>query len=204
MWYPGQEGADATMALIVGDASPSGRLPVTFPRRVEDVPTNSPERYPGVDGHGRYSEGIYVGYRWYDQQGIAPLFPFGHGLSYTTFKYSKGKLDAARISANGAIKLWFTIKNTGKRDGDDVAQIYYRHVNSKVPQPKLSLCAFTRVSVERGKSTKVMIEIPAERLRYWDVEKKQYIVEPGKYELLIGRASDDIRLKLPLKVTSND
>jgi beta-glucosidase len=133
-----------------------------------------------------------------------PLYAFGHGLSYTTFKYSKGKLDSARISANGTIKLSFTLKNSGKRDGDDVAQIYYRHVNSKVPQPKQSLCGFKRLSLEKGKSRKVTIEIPAGRLRYWDVEKKRYIVEPGKYELLIGGASDDIRLRLPLTVVSKN
>ena len=88
MWYPGQEGADATVAILLGEASPGGRLPVTFPRRAEDAPTGPPERYPGVDGKGAYSEGIFVGYRWYDKQRIEPLFPFGHGLSYTTFAYS--------------------------------------------------------------------------------------------------------------------
>jgi beta-glucosidase len=96
----------------------------------------------------------------------------------------------------------FTVKNTGKRDGDDVAQVYYRHVNSNVPQPKLALCGFSRVSVKSGATAEVTIEVPAERLRYWDEGKKQYIVEPGDYEFLIGAASDDIKLKLPLAIAA--
>jgi len=97
--------------------------------------------------------------------------------------------------------LTFTIQNSGKRDGDEVVQVYYRHVNSKVPQPKLALCGFSRVSVKSGKSAAVTIEVPAERLRYWDTDKKQYIVEPGDYEFLIRAASDDIRLTLPMTFT---
>jgi len=96
----------------------------------------------------------------------------------------------------------FTVKNTGKYDGDDVAQVYYRHVDSKVPQPKLALCGFARVHVKQGESKTVTVEVSAERLRYWDTEKKQYVVEPGKYEILVGAASDDIRLTLPMTVTA--
>ena len=103
--------------------------------------------------------------------------------------------------ADGTVKVSFTVKNSGKRDGDEVAQVYFRHVNSAVPQPKLALCGFARVHLKRGESTKVTVEVPAERLRYWDTDKKQYVVEPGKYEFLIGAASDDIRLKLPLAIT---
>jgi beta-glucosidase len=129
-----------------------------------------------------------------------PLYAFGRGLSYTTFDYSDGKLASTRIAANGTAKLTFTIKNSGSRDGDEVTQVYYHHLNSKVPQPKESLCGFKRVSVEKGKTAEVTIDVPAQRLRYWDTEKKQYVIEPGKYEFLVGSASDDIRLKLPLTV----
>ena len=96
----------------------------------------------------------------------------------------------------------FTVKNSGKRDGDDVVQVYYRHVSSKAPQPKLALCGFTRVHLKRGESKSATLEVPAKRLRYWDEEKKQYIVESGKYEILISSASDDIRLKLPMTITA--
>jgi beta-glucosidase len=94
------------------------------------------------------------------------------------------------------------VKNSGKRDGDEVAQIYYRHVNSAVPQARLALCGFARVSLKHGESKKITVEVPAERLRYWDTEKSQYTVEPGGYEFLVGAASDDIRLKLPLTVAA--
>jgi beta-glucosidase len=94
------------------------------------------------------------------------------------------------------------VKNSGKCDGDEVAQVYYRHVNSAVPQPKLALCGFARVHLKRGESSKVAVEIPATRLRYWDTEKKQYVVESGDYEFLIGAASDDIRLKLPMTIAA--
>jgi beta-glucosidase len=112
-------------------------------------------------------------------------------------------LESKKISAGGTIKITFNVKNSGKMDGDEVAQIYFRHVNSPVPQPKLALCGFQRVHLKHGESTKVEIEIPAERLRYWDTEKKQYAVESGKYEFLIGDASDDIRLTLPMTVSGS-
>ena len=123
-------------------------------------------------------------------------------MSYTKFDFDGGKLDSKKIPADGTVKVSFTVKNSGKRDGDEVAQVYFRHVNSSVPQPKLALCGFARVHLKRGESSRVTIEVPAERLRYWDTEKKQYVVEPGKYEFLIGAASDDIRLKLPMTITA--
>jgi beta-glucosidase len=131
-----------------------------------------------------------------------PLYAFGHGLSYTTFDFKSGKLGSKEIPADGTAKVIFTVKNSGSRDGDEVAQVYYRHVNSAVPQPKLALCGFTRVQLKHGESTQITVEIPAQRLRYWDTQKKQYVVEPGDYEILIGAASDDIRLKLPVTITA--
>ena len=131
-----------------------------------------------------------------------PLYAFGHGLSYTTFDFKSGKLDSKKITPDGTVKVTFTVKNTGKRDGDDVAQVYFRHINSAVPQPKLALCGFTRMQLKHGDSSQVTVEVPAQRLRYWDTQKKQYVVEPGDYEILIGAASDDIRLKLPMTITA--
>ena len=115
---------------------------------------------------------------------------------------SSGKLESKKIPAAGTAKVTFTVKNSGKRDGDEVAQIYFRHVNSAVPQPKLALCGFTRVHLKRGEASRVTVEVPATRLRYWDTEKKKYVVEPGNYEFLIGAASDDIRLRLPMTITA--
>jgi beta-glucosidase len=131
-----------------------------------------------------------------------PLYAFGHGLSYTKFDFKGGKLESKKIAADGTAKVTFTLKNSGKADGDEVAQVYFRHVHSAVPQPKLALCGFTRVHLKHGESTKVTVEVPTARLRYWDTEKKQYVVEPGNYEFLIGAASDDIRLKLPMTIAA--
>ena len=184
-WYPGEEGGRAVAEVLFGEVNPSGHLPVTFYRATADLPAFTD--YSMANRTYRYFKG-------------KPLYAFGHGLSYTKFEYSSGRLAASQIAENGTAKLTFTIKNSGSRDGDEVAQVYYRHVHSKVPQPKESLCGFKRVTVEKGQSAEVTIDVPAERLRYWDTEKKQYVIEPGEYEFLVGAASDDIRLKLPLTV----
>jgi beta-glucosidase len=197
MWYPGQEGADATMALIVGDASPSGRLPVTFPRRVEDVPTNSPKRYPGVDGHGRYSEGIYVGYRWYDQQGIAPLFPFGHGLSYTNFEYSK--LD---VTPRGdGFDVVFTLKNAGTRTGIEVPQLYVgRPAAPPAPMAERRLVQFERVGLAAGSDRRVSFYINRDALSYWSAAEHRWVVATGTRAIMVGASSRDIRLRTDVNV----
>ena len=185
-WYPGEEGGRAVAEVLFGKVNPSGHLPVTFYRTTADLPSFTD--YSMSNRTYRYFNG-------------KPLYAFGHGLSYTTFDYKGGRLDSKRIAPDGRVKVSFTVKNSGKRDGEEVAQVYFRHVNSDVPQPRLALCGFARVHLTRGESTKVSVEVPAERLRYWNTDKKQYVVEPGKYEFLIGAASDDIRLKLPLAIT---
>ena len=187
VWYPGQNGGQAVAEALFGAVNPSGHLPMTFYRATADMPAFTDYSFSNRT------------YRYFSGK---PLYAFGHGLSYTTFEYKDGKLASSRIPADGTATLTFTIENTGDLDGDDVAQIYYRHVNSKVPQPKQALCGFDRVTVNHGASKQVTIEIPAERLRYWDTENKQYIVEPGQYELLIGAASDDIRLTVPMTVAA--
>jgi len=186
-WYPGQSGGQAVGEVLFGDVNPSGHLPLTFYRATADLPAFTD--YSMSNRTYRYFQG-------------KPLYAFGHGLSYTQFDYRSGKLKSKKVPANGTATVSFTVRNTGKRDGDDVAQLYYRHVDSKVEQPKLALCGFSRVHLKRGGSKQVTIEVPTERLRYWDVEKKQYVVEPGKYEFLIGAASDDIRIRLPITITA--
>jgi beta-glucosidase len=186
-WYPGEEGGRAVAEVLFGEVNPSGHLPVTFYRATSDLPAFTD-----------YS----MANRTYRYFGGQPLYAFGRGLSYTTFDYTNGALETKAIAPDGSVRATFTVANTGARDGDEVVQVYYRHVASKVAQPKQSLCGFRRVSVKRGASTKVTIEIPAARLRYWDTDAKQYVVEPGEYELLVGSASDDIRLKLPMTILS--
>ncbi|HEV2320605.1 MAG TPA: glycoside hydrolase family 3 C-terminal domain-containing protein [Verrucomicrobiae bacterium] len=186
-WYPGEEGGLAVGEILFGDVNPSGHLPVTFYASTADLPD-----------FADYSMSHRT-YRYFNGQ---PLYAFGHGLSYTKFDFRSGKLHPKTIPADGTLKASFTIKNSGPRDGDEVAQVYFRHIHSNVPQPKLALCGFQRVDLKRGETATVALEIPAERLRFWNTDKRQYVVEPGQYELLIGDASDDIRLKLPMTVTA--
>jgi beta-glucosidase len=186
-WYPGEEGGRAVGEVLFGEVNPSGHLPVTFYQATTDLPSFTD--YSMSNRTYRYFSG-------------KPLFAFGHGLSYTRFEFRSGKLESKQVSADGTVRVTFTVKNTGGRDGDEVAQVYFRHIKSSVTQPKLALCGFARAHLKRGESRKVTIEIPAARLRYWDTEKKRYVVEPGDYEFLIGAASDDIRLKLPVTITA--
>jgi beta-glucosidase len=199
MWYPGQEGGDATAALLVGDAAPGGKLPVTFPRRIEDAPTNPPERYPGVNGHGAYSEGIFVGYRWYDQQNIEPLFPFGHGLSYTTFTYS----DLSAKPAGDGFDVTFTIRNTGTREGIDVPQVYVGPPPSApAPMALKKLVGFERVALQAGRTQQVTAHISARDLSYWSASDHRWVVAAGKRALVVGASSRDIRLRSEITVTA--
>ena len=184
-WYPGEQGGRAVADVLFGDVNPAGRLPVTFYRSTDDL--------PAFDDYSMSNRT----YRYFSGQ---PLFAFGHGLSYTRFGYSDAKLDVTNVSAGDTVKLAFTVQNTGSRDGDEVAQVYFRHVNSALPQPRLALCGFARTHLLAGQTVRVTVDIPVERFRYWDTKKKQYAIEPGDYELLIGAASDDIRLCVPLKV----
>lgn len=177
-WYPGEEGGTAVANVLFGNVNPSGRLPVTFYASTGDLPAF--EDYSMVNRTYRYFEG-------------EPLFAFGHGLSYTRFDYADARLD---IDPQHTLKLSFNITNSGDRDGDEVAQVYFRHLDSAVPQPKLALCGFTRIHLSRGTSSAVTLGIPAERFRYWDTANKSYVVDTNNIELMIGAASDDIRLRM--------
>jgi beta-glucosidase len=186
-WYPGEEGGRAVGEILFGDVNPSGHLPVTFYVSTADLPD-----FKDYSMNNRT-------YRYFNGK---PLYAFGHGLSYAKFMYKDGKLDSEKIPADGTAKVSFAVENSGSLDGDEVVQVYFRHVHPSVPQPKLALCAYARVHLKRGESKTVAIEVPAARLRYWDAQMKQYVVESGDYEILVGAASDDIRLKLPMTITS--
>ncbi len=186
-WYPGEEGGRAVAEVLFGDVNPAGRLPVTFYRFTDDLPGF--ENYSMTNRTYRYFSG-------------RPLFAFGHGLSYTRFNYRNAALDLTTVGPNGALKLTFQLTNAGSRDGDEVIQVYFRHVAPALPQARLALCGFARLAVPKGKTAKLTLEIPVDRLRYWDTAKKQYAVEPGDYELLLGAASDDIRARLPFKIAA--
>ena len=185
-WYPGEEGGKAVAEVLFGDVNPAARLPLTFYASTADLPDFQ-----------NYS----MSNRTYRYFGGKPLFAFGYGLSYTKFKYSHARLARATVASNDYIQLSFNIKNTGRVDGDEVAQVYFRNPHSPTPQPKQALCGFKRVHLARGDAGTVTFAISAKQFRYWDTEKKEYVVDPGKYELLIGAASDDIRLKVPVRVS---
>ena len=186
-WYPGEEGGRAVGEVVFGDVSPSGRLPVTFYRSTYDLPDFT--NYSMANRTYRYFTGL-------------PLFAFGHGLSYTRFDYSRPSLASKQVNAGDTMKVTFTLTNRGQRDGDEVAQVYFRHINSAVPQPQEALCAFGRVHIPQGKTARVSLDIPVERFRYWDTTKENYTVEAGNYELMIGAASDDIRQRVPFTVVA--
>jgi beta-glucosidase len=186
-WYPGEQGGRAVAEVLFGDVNPAGRLPVTFYRSTADL--------PAFDNYSMANRT----YRYFDGQ---PDFAFGHGLSYTKFDYNTPKLNGTVFTAGDTLKLTFALLNAGTWDGDEVAQVYFRHVNSPRPQPRLALCGFVRLRLQASQGARFTMDIPAERFRSWDTDKKQYTVEPGDYELLIGAASDDIRLRVPFKIAA--
>ena len=171
--------------VLFGDVNPAGRLPVTFYRSTRDLP-------PFTD----YSMANRT-YRYFSSR---PLFAFGHGLSYTKFQYQSAQLDCPQAAPDDTLKVSVNVTNVGDRDGDEVVQVYFRHLKSAVPQPREALCGFRRLPVPRGKTVNAKIEVPVREFRYWDTLKEEYVVEPGNYEILIGAASDDIRIRLPLQV----
>lgn len=186
-WYPGQEAGNALARVLYGDVDPGGRLPVTFPVNENDAPTSgNPAQYPGVDKTVTFSEGVMVGYRHYDARGIAPRFPFGHGLSYTTFRYSG--LEA------GTKSVQVTVTNTGQRTGIAVPQLYIGMPSPgvDVPQPPKQLKGYTKVTLAPGESTKVTFPLSSRSFAYWNEGAKAWKVADGCYRVMVGSSSREI------------
>jgi beta-glucosidase len=199
-WFPGQEGGTAAAEILLGDVNPSGRLPATFERRLEDNPSYEfyyPE--PGtleVD----YEEGIFVGYRGYEHNGTAPLFPFGHGLSYTTFEYGDLSVTPG-TTGDGNVAVSFDLTNTGDRAGAEVAQVYVADTHSSVPRPPKELKGFAKVHLEPGETQRVTIGLDRRSFAYYDVESRDWAVTPGNFEILVGRSSEAVELRQILTFT---
>ena len=190
-WYPGEEGADALADMLVGTADPSGRLPVTFPARAEDGPAGlgvEGDRYPGIEGKVVYGEGTLVGYRFYETARLAPLFPFGFGLSYGDMALEDVMVDGA----GGGIVVQVTVVNNGARQGTEVVQVYVRAPESLVRRPDRELVGFAKVTVGAGGRETVRVTLGAAAFRYWDVDTHAWRADPGRYELLVGKSSHDI------------
>ena len=192
-FYPGEQGGTALAKILFGKISPSGKLPVTFMKKWEDHPAS--KTYPGEKTFAEYSEGIFVGYRHFDKYNIEPLFPFGYGLSYTTFEYSDIKLSSEKISRNDTLEIALTVTNTGKVDGDEVVQLYIHDKEASVEREVKSLKGFARVNLKAGESKSVKFKIDKSHLSFYDVNAKKWVAEPGDFEVLIGASSRDIRLK---------
>ncbi len=192
-FYPGQEGGRALADILFGDVSPSGRLPLTFPRRWEDTPVH--DSYPGEREVAHYKEGIFVGYRYYDEHNIAPLFPFGYGLSYTTFRYSHLHVTPETIGQQDTVTVSFDVTNTGKVASDEVCQLYVHDVKASVPREPKALKGFARVSLKPGETKTVTLTLDRSALAFYDPTAKKWVTEPGAFEVLVGSSSRDIQLR---------
>lgn len=192
-WYPGQEAGNAIAALLFGDRTPSGKLPATFLRRWEDSPAY--DHFPGQNGTVDYAEGIFVGYRHFDRAGIEPRFPFGYGLSYTTFAYRDLRVTAETGAAAPAVEVGFEVENTGRRAGAEVAQVYVRDEQASVPRPVRELKAFRKVLLKPGQRQRVTVTLDRSAIAFYDATRHDWVVEPGAFEVLVGSSSRDIRLR---------
>lgn len=195
-YYPGQEGGNAVAKVLLGETNPSGKLTVTFPKRLEDTPAYT--NYPGTKDVN-YGEGIFVGYRYYETKHVEPLFPFGHGLSYTTFGY--GALSApASAKAGETLRISLTVTNTGERAGKEVVQLYVADKASSLPRPSKELKAFAKVALQPGESKLVEFDLDDRAFAFYDPYQEKWVVEPGEFDLLVGSSSIDIRSSATIKL----
>ncbi len=195
-WYGGQEAGNALAAVLFGDEVPSGKLPTTFPVRLEETPAFI--NYPGENGQVYYGEGIFVGYRYYDKKQIAPLFPFGHGLSYTQFAYDNLRLNGATFSAGDEILVSVDVTNTGQRAGQEVVQVYVRDEESRLTRPWQELKAFAKIHLEPGETQTVTLSLTEQSLSYYEPLLNAWNTESGTFTVAVGSSSRDIRLTTPL------
>jgi beta-glucosidase len=193
LWYDSQEQGNALADILFGDENPSGKLPTTFPIRLEDNPAYI--NYPGENGKVRYGEGIFVGYRYYDKKKVEPLFPFGHGLSYTTFKYGNLRLSAKSFTTDQTLKVKVDVTNTGKIAGKEIVQLYVRDVKSTFARPEKELKAFEKIELKPKQTKTITFTLNREAFWYFDSAKNAWNVEPGEFEILVGASSRDIRLR---------
>jgi len=203
LWYPGEQGGTALAEILFGEVNPSGRLPITVEKRQEDNPTFA-NYYPEA-GTNRvvYKEGIFVGYRGYEHNDIKPLFPFGFGLSYTTFNFGSVavKNDANQTTALKYL-VSFDITNTGSRAGAEVAEVYIAEANSPVSRPPKELKGFVKVDLQPGETRRVTVPLDTRSFAYYDVNGAKWRVPSGTYQVLIGKSSEEIDLTAEITVAT--
>lgn len=196
-WYLGSEAGHALADVLSGTVNPSGKLPISFPVKLTDNGAHSFDAlcYPGDSVQVVYKEDILVGYRWHDTKKIPALYPFGHGLSYTTFSYGKAALSSTSMTADGSITVTVPVKNTGSLPGKEVVQLYVGDNKSSLPRPQKELKAFDKIALNPGEEKTVTFTITADDLKYFDDARHEWVAEPGKFTLYIGASSADIRTK---------
>ena len=198
-WYGGTETGNALADVLTGKVNPSGRLPFSVPFCYEDGPIKTERQYPGIKEEGdeywqtHYDEGVYVGYRWYDTKEIPVQFPFGHGLSYTTFEYSNAKAAKPSMTAAGTLKVSVDVANTGDRDGAEIVQLYIADPEASIDRPAKELKGFERVFLKAGEKKTVTFEIDAEDLSWFNAEKHEWTAEPGEFKALFARSAGDVQ-----------
>ena len=200
-WYLGTEAGNAIASVLVGDVNPSGKLPFTFPEKLEDVGAHQLGDYPGrqrEDGifDEKYNESIFVGYRWTDKQKIRPLFPFGHGLSYTTFAYGKATVNKKVMKIDEQIVITVPITNTGKRIGSEIVQLYISDLKSSLPRPVKELKGFSKIQLAPGETQEVTFLIDKQALSFFNDSRHEWVAEPGKFEAQIAASATDIKSKV--------
>jgi beta-glucosidase len=213
-WYGGQTGNTALAEIIAGNTNPSGKLPITIEREFKDSPAygylpDSEKLYTGWHNEEekahpvydvRYKEGIFVGYRWYEKKNIEPLYPFGYGLSYTTFEYSDLHVSKEKFGEGDTIEVSFTVKNTGTKKGSEIAQLYVQDVECSVPRPIKELKGFEKVELEAGQSETVLLKLDKKDFSFWNPETRDWFAEKGKFIIHVGSSSRDIRLKKEIEL----
>lgn len=206
-WFLGSESGNSLADVIFGHVNPSGKLPMTFPVRLDDVAAHAVGEYPGTKRADsdivdiRYNEGVMVGYRWFDTKKIRPLFAFGHGLSYTTFGYGKLSADASKIGPDGALTLSVDVTNTGSRAGAETVQLYISDTKASVKRPAKELKNFAKIYLEPGQTKTVTFTVRPSDLAFFDAGAHAWKAEPGEFRAHVGAASDDIRSSLRFVLT---
>lgn len=204
-WYLGTEAGNAIASVLVGDVNPSGKLPFTFPEKLEDVGAHQLGDYPGrqrEDGifDEKYNESIFVGYRWTDKQKIRPLFPFGHGMSYTTFAYGKATVNKKVMKIDEQIAITVPITNTGKRIGSEIVQLYISDLKSSLPRPVKELKGFSKIQLAPGETQEVTFLIDKQALSFFNDSRHEWVAEPGKFEAQIAASATDIKSKVTFEL----
>jgi beta-glucosidase len=194
----GQAGGGAIVDVLTGEVNPSGKLAETFPQRLQDLPTYP--NFPGSNGHAYYGEGVFIGYRYYEKKSIDPLFPFGHGLSYTRFSYSEMKTSTNELVLDGILMVELTVKNAGKIYGKEVVQLYVRELKPNVVRPEKELKAFAKIALQPGEHKSVRFELDRRAFAVYDPPSKSWFVNSGQFELLAGSSSQNIQCRSTITV----